>query len=45
VGGWVGSRAVDAVMKRKISSLRRELKPINPIVQPVAQRYTDWAIG
>jgi hypothetical protein len=44
-GGGVGSRAVlDAVVKRKIPSSRRESKPITPIVQPVAERYTDWAI-
>jgi hypothetical protein len=43
--GWVGLRAVlDAVMKRKIPSLRWESNPRTPIVQPVAQRYTDWAI-
>jgi hypothetical protein len=41
IGGWVGSRAVlDAVMKRKIPSPRRESNPRTPIVQPVAQRYT-----
>jgi hypothetical protein len=39
-----GPRAVlDAVM-RKIPSPRRESNPRTPIVQPVAQRYTDWAI-
>jgi hypothetical protein len=38
----VGPRAVlDAVMKRKIPSPRRESNPRTPIVQPVAQRYTD----
>jgi hypothetical protein len=31
-------------MKRKIPSPRRESNPRTPIVQPVAQRYTDWAI-
>jgi hypothetical protein len=36
MGGWVGSRAVlDAVMKRKIPSPRRESKPRTSIVQPV----------
>jgi hypothetical protein len=41
----VGSRAVlDAVVRRKIPSTRGESNPRNPIVQPVAQRYTDWAI-
>jgi hypothetical protein len=45
IGGWVGPRAVlDTVMKRKIPSPRRESNPRTPIVQPVAQRYTDWAI-
>jgi hypothetical protein len=45
LGGWVGSRAVlDAVVKRKIRSTRRESNPRTPIVQPVAQRYTDWAL-
>jgi hypothetical protein len=38
IGGWVGLRAVlDAVVKRKISSPRRESNPRTPIVQPVAQ--------
>jgi hypothetical protein len=45
IGGWVGHRAVlDAVVKRKIPSTRRESNPRTPIVQPVAQRYTDWGI-
>jgi hypothetical protein len=45
IGGWVGPRTVlDAVVKRKIPSPRRESNPRTPIVQPVAQRYTDWAI-
>jgi hypothetical protein len=45
IGGWVGPRAVlDAVVKRKIPGPRRELNPRNQIFQPVAQRYTDWAI-
>jgi hypothetical protein len=35
-------RAVlEAVVKRKIPSPRRESNPRTPIVQPVAQRYTD----
>jgi hypothetical protein len=39
----VGLRAVlDAVVKRKIPSPRRESNPRTPIVQPVSQRYTDW---
>jgi len=39
----VGPRTVlDAVLKRKIPSPRRESKRrTTPIVQPVAQRYTD----
>jgi hypothetical protein len=37
IGGWVGPRAVlDAVVKRKIPSPRRESKPRTPIIQPVA---------
>jgi hypothetical protein len=45
IGGWVGPRAVlDTMVKRKIPSPRRESNPRTPIVQPVAQRYTDWAI-
>jgi hypothetical protein len=40
----MGPRAVlDAVVKRKIPSPRRESNPRTPIAQPVAQRYTDWA--
>jgi hypothetical protein len=36
----VGPRAIlDAVVKRKIPSPRRESNPRTPIVQPVAQRY------
>jgi hypothetical protein len=42
IGGWVGPRAVlDAVVKKKIPSPRRETNPRTPIVQPVAQRYTN----
>jgi hypothetical protein len=38
----VGPRPVlDAVVKRKVPSPRRESKPRTPIVQTVAQRYTD----
>jgi hypothetical protein len=45
IGGWVGPRAVlDAVVKRKIPSPRRESNPRTPIIQSVSQRYTDWAI-
>jgi hypothetical protein len=42
MGGWMGPRAVlDAVVKRKIPSPRQESNPKTPIVQTVAQRYTD----
>jgi hypothetical protein len=42
IGGWMGPRTVlDVVVKRKIPSPRRESNPRTPIVQPVAQRYTD----
>jgi hypothetical protein len=38
----MGPRAVlDAVVKRKIPIPRRESNPGTPIIQPVAQRYTD----
>jgi hypothetical protein len=44
IGGWVGPKAVlDAVVKRIISSPRRESNPRTPIVQSVARRYTHWA--
>jgi hypothetical protein len=36
-GGCVGPRTV-------VEAVRRESNPRTPIVQPVAQRYTDWAI-
>jgi hypothetical protein len=42
IRGWMQPRAIlDAVVKRKISSPRREWNPRTPIVQPVSQRYTD----
>jgi hypothetical protein len=45
IGGLVGPRAVlDAVVKRKIPSPRRQSNPRTTIIQPVAQRFTDWAI-
>jgi hypothetical protein len=45
IGGWVGPRAfLDTVVKRKIPSPHRKSNPRTPIVQPIAQRYTDWAI-
>jgi hypothetical protein len=44
IRGWLGPRAVlDAVVKRKIPSPLRESNPRTPIVQLVAQCYTDWA--
>jgi hypothetical protein len=46
IGGLVGLRAVlNAVMKRKILSPRRESKSRTPIVQPVAQRYSACVVG
>jgi hypothetical protein len=44
LGGWVGPRAVLDAVKRKIPSPRRESNTRTPTVQPVALRYTDWAI-
>jgi hypothetical protein len=42
IRGWVGTRAVlDVVAKRKIPRPFREWNTRTPIVQPVAQRYTD----
>jgi hypothetical protein len=42
IRGRVCPRAVlDAMVKRKIPSPRRESNPRTPITQPVAQRYTD----
>jgi hypothetical protein len=42
IGDRVGLSAVlDMIVKRKIPSLRRESNPRTPIVQLVAQRYTD----
>jgi hypothetical protein len=42
IRGWVDPRAVlDAVVKRKMLSPRRESNPRTPIVQSIAQRYTD----
>jgi hypothetical protein len=42
IGRWVGTRAVlDAVVKRKIPSPRRESNPRASIVLLVAQRYTQ----
>jgi hypothetical protein len=33
------------MVKRKFPTPRRESNTRTPIVQPVAQRYTDWAIA
>jgi hypothetical protein len=45
IRGCVGPRTVlDVMVKRKILSPCRESNPKTPIVQPVAQSYTDWAI-
>jgi hypothetical protein len=45
IGGWVGPRAgLDAVVKGRIPSPRRESNPDEQVVQPVVSRYTDWAI-
>jgi hypothetical protein len=42
IGGWVGPGAVlDAVVKRKIPSPRRESNPRTPNVHPIAQFYTN----
>jgi hypothetical protein len=42
IGDWVGLRVVlDAVVKRKIVSPRRESNSRTPIVQTVAQCYND----
>jgi hypothetical protein len=39
IGGWVDPRAVlDAVVKRKIPSPRREWNPRTPTVQPVDRK-------
>jgi hypothetical protein len=45
IGGWVGSRAIlDAVMKRKIPSPRRESNPRTPIVQRYNLTHIDQNI-
>jgi hypothetical protein len=45
IGGWGGPRVVlDAMVKRKIPTSFLESNPRTPIVQPVAQSYTDCAI-
>jgi hypothetical protein len=40
--GWVGPRAVLDTAVKRIPSPRWESNPRTPIVQSVAQRYTDW---
>jgi hypothetical protein len=46
VGGWVDPRAgLDGVEKRKfLTLLVLELRPLSRPAQPVASRYTDYAI-
>jgi hypothetical protein len=45
IGDWIGLKTVlDSVVKRKIPSTRRELNSKTPIVQSIAQRYTDSII-
>jgi hypothetical protein len=45
IRGSVGPSAVlDTVVMRKILSARRESNPRTPVVQAIAQRYTDWVI-
>jgi hypothetical protein len=46
IGGGVGSRAIlDMVVKKKIPSPHQKLNPRTPIVQPIAQCYTNRAIS
>jgi hypothetical protein len=41
----VGPRAIlDMVVKRKIPGPYQESNPTTPIIQPIAQCYTNWAI-
>jgi hypothetical protein len=40
-GKGKGKAVLDAVVKRKIPNPCRESNPRTPIIQPVAQRYTD----
>jgi hypothetical protein len=45
IGDWVGPRDIlDVVVKRKIPSPCQELNHRTPIVQIIAQCYTNWAI-
>jgi hypothetical protein len=42
MGGWAGSRAIlDMVVKRKIPIPHQKFNPRTPIIQPIAQHYTD----
>jgi hypothetical protein len=42
MGGWVGPNAgLYMVSKRKIPNPCRDSNPDYPIIQPVANRYTD----
>jgi hypothetical protein len=40
--GWSPEPGLDAMVKKKIPSPRRESNPDHPIVQPVVSRYTNW---
>jgi hypothetical protein len=45
IGGWVDPRAgLDDVEKWKFFTLSGLELPLPLVVQPVASRYTDWAI-
>jgi hypothetical protein len=45
IGSWVDPRAgLDDMEKWKIFTLKGLELPSPPLVQPVASRYTDWAI-
>jgi len=41
IGGWVGPRAILDTGEEKIPSPHQELNPRTPIVQPIAQCYTN----
>jgi hypothetical protein len=46
IGGWMGFRAVlDAVVKRKIPSPRRESNPRTPIVQLLVEQTNERTNG
>jgi hypothetical protein len=45
MGGWEGPRAdLHTMDKRKISFFCRKTNAYSSAVQPIARRYTDWAI-